>query len=94
MDEAALENITSAVSGQPAAGVGDLPDSVRNDVGGSRRDAFIRRDFLTESAGNILGRSGIGEIGAVGVSVAIANAVYHAAGRVIRSLPITVEQLS
>ena len=29
----------------------------------------------------------------VGVSAAIANAVYHATGRRIRSLPITVEQL-
>jgi aryl-alcohol dehydrogenase-like predicted oxidoreductase len=36
---------------------------------------------------------GIGEIGVVGVSAAIANAVYHATGRRIRSLPITVEPL-
>jgi xanthine dehydrogenase YagR molybdenum-binding subunit len=41
-----------------------------------------------------LGIKGIGEIGIVGVSAAIANAVYHATGRRIRSLPITVEQLS
>jgi len=34
-----------------------------------------------------------GEIAVVGVSAAIANAVYHATGRRIRSLPITVEQL-
>jgi xanthine dehydrogenase YagR molybdenum-binding subunit len=27
------------------------------------------------------------------VSAAIANAVYHAAGRRIRSLPITIDQL-
>jgi CO/xanthine dehydrogenase Mo-binding subunit len=40
-----------------------------------------------------LGLKGIGEIGVVGVSAAIANAVYHATGRRIRSLPITVEQL-
>jgi xanthine dehydrogenase YagR molybdenum-binding subunit len=40
-----------------------------------------------------LGIKGIGEIGVVGVSAAIANAVYHATGRRIRSLPITVEQL-
>jgi CO/xanthine dehydrogenase Mo-binding subunit len=38
-----------------------------------------------------LGIKGIGEIGVVGVSAAIANAVYHATGRRIRSLPITVE---
>jgi CO/xanthine dehydrogenase Mo-binding subunit len=41
-----------------------------------------------------LGIKGIGEIGVVGVSAAIANAVYHATGRRIRSLPITVEDLS
>jgi CO/xanthine dehydrogenase Mo-binding subunit len=40
-----------------------------------------------------IGIKGIGEIGVVGVSAAIANAVYHATGRRIRSLPITVEQL-
>ena len=40
-----------------------------------------------------LGTKGIGEIGLVGVAAAIANAVYHATGRRIRSLPITVEQL-
>jgi CO/xanthine dehydrogenase Mo-binding subunit len=40
-----------------------------------------------------LGIKGTGEIGVVGVSAAIANAVYHATGRRIRSLPITVEQL-
>jgi xanthine dehydrogenase YagR molybdenum-binding subunit len=36
---------------------------------------------------------GIKGIGEIGVSAAIANAVYHATGRRIRSLPITVEQL-
>ena len=40
-----------------------------------------------------MGIKGIGEIGVVGVSAAIANAVYHATGRRIRSLPIRVEQL-
>jgi xanthine dehydrogenase YagR molybdenum-binding subunit len=38
-----------------------------------------------------IGIKGIGEIGVVGVSAAIANAAYHATGRRIRSLPITVE---
>jgi xanthine dehydrogenase YagR molybdenum-binding subunit len=40
-----------------------------------------------------LGIKGIGEIGVVGVSAAIANALSTRAGRRIRSLPITVEQL-
>jgi xanthine dehydrogenase YagR molybdenum-binding subunit len=41
---------------------------------------------------NPVGIKGLGEIGIVGVSAAIANAVYHATGRRIRSLPITIEQ--
>ena len=42
---------------------------------------------------NPVGIKGLGEIGIVGVSAAIANAVYHATGRRIRSLPISIEQL-
>jgi hypothetical protein len=34
-----------------------------------------------------------GEVGTVEVPVAIANAVYHASGRRIRSLPITLDKL-
>jgi xanthine dehydrogenase YagR molybdenum-binding subunit len=40
-----------------------------------------------------LGIKDLGEIGVVGASAAIANAVFHATGRRIRSLPITVDQL-
>jgi xanthine dehydrogenase YagR molybdenum-binding subunit len=40
-----------------------------------------------------IGTKGLGEIGIVGVSAAIANAVHHATGRRIRSLPITIDQL-
>jgi len=36
---------------------------------------------------------GVEGIDMVGVSAAIANAVYRATGRPVRSLPITVEQL-
>lgn len=42
---------------------------------------------------NALGLKGIGEIGIIGVAAAIANAVYHATGRRIRNLPITIHQL-
>jgi len=38
---------------------------------------------------NAMGAKGIGEIAIVGVSGAIANAVYHATGKRVRSLPIT-----
>jgi CO/xanthine dehydrogenase Mo-binding subunit len=39
------------------------------------------------------GTKGIGEIGLSGIAPAIANAVYHATGRRIRSLPIKIDQL-
>ncbi|WP_127503851.1 xanthine dehydrogenase family protein molybdopterin-binding subunit [Actinoplanes solisilvae] len=39
------------------------------------------------------GVKGLGEVGVVGVAAAIANAVYHATGRRMRSLPITIDQL-
>jgi CO/xanthine dehydrogenase Mo-binding subunit len=42
---------------------------------------------------NPIGVKGVGEIGLVGIAAAIANAVYHATGRRIRSLPITIDQL-
>ncbi|MGI5293080.1 xanthine dehydrogenase family protein molybdopterin-binding subunit [Nonomuraea polychroma] len=40
-----------------------------------------------------VGTKGVGEVGLVGVAAAVANAVFHATGRRIRSLPITIDQL-
>ena len=42
---------------------------------------------------NPLGLKGVGEIGIVGVAAAIANAVYHATGKRVRDLPITLDKL-
>jgi xanthine dehydrogenase YagR molybdenum-binding subunit len=42
---------------------------------------------------NELGARGIGEIGITGTGAAIANAVFHATGKRIRDLPITVDKL-
>jgi len=42
---------------------------------------------------NPAGVRGVGEIGITGVSAAIANAVYHATGKRVRSLPITPDKL-
>ena len=42
---------------------------------------------------NPLGAKGIGEIGATGVAAAIANAVFHATGKRVRDLPITLDAL-
>ncbi len=40
-----------------------------------------------------IGAKGIGEIGITGVAAAVANAIYHATGKRIRSLPITPEKV-
>jgi xanthine dehydrogenase YagR molybdenum-binding subunit len=42
---------------------------------------------------NPLGVKGLGEIGIVGVAAAIANAIYHATGKRVRDLPITLDKL-
>jgi xanthine dehydrogenase YagR molybdenum-binding subunit len=42
---------------------------------------------------NPLGAKGLGEIGIVGTAAAIANAVFHATGKRVRSLPITLDKL-
>jgi len=39
------------------------------------------------------GAKGIGELGAVGVSAAVANAVFHATGTRVRDLPIGIHHL-
>jgi xanthine dehydrogenase YagR molybdenum-binding subunit len=42
---------------------------------------------------NPIGAKGIGEIGITGASAAIANAVFHATGKRVRDLPITLDKL-
>jgi xanthine dehydrogenase YagR molybdenum-binding subunit len=42
---------------------------------------------------NKMGIKGVGEIGIVGVASAIANAVYHATGKRVRELPITLDKV-
>jgi xanthine dehydrogenase YagR molybdenum-binding subunit len=42
---------------------------------------------------NAMGVKGIGEISTVGVAAAVANAIFHATGRRIRSLPITPDKV-
>ena len=42
---------------------------------------------------NPLGVKGIGEIGITGVVAAIANAVYHATGKRVRDLPVTLDKV-
>jgi xanthine dehydrogenase YagR molybdenum-binding subunit len=40
-----------------------------------------------------LGARGVGEIGITGAAAAIANAVFHATGKRVRDLPITLDKL-
>jgi xanthine dehydrogenase YagR molybdenum-binding subunit len=40
-----------------------------------------------------LGVKGLGEIGIVGAAAAVANAVFHATGKRIRELPITIDKI-
>ncbi len=40
-----------------------------------------------------LGVKGVGEIGIVGVAAAVSNAVFHATGRRVRDLPITIDKV-
>jgi xanthine dehydrogenase YagR molybdenum-binding subunit len=54
-------------------------------------DVLFVGDFDEEASP--LGAKGLGELTAVSVAPAIANAIYHATGKRIRDLPITVEKL-
>jgi xanthine dehydrogenase YagR molybdenum-binding subunit len=42
---------------------------------------------------NPLGVKGLGEIGVVGTAAAVANAIFHATGKRVRELPITIDKL-
>ncbi|MFL6641654.1 MAG: xanthine dehydrogenase family protein molybdopterin-binding subunit [Paraburkholderia graminis] len=42
---------------------------------------------------NPLGVKGVGEIGVVGVAAAVSNAIWHATGKRVRDLPITLDKL-
>ena len=42
---------------------------------------------------NPLGVKGLGEIGIVGTAAAIGNAIFHATGKRVRDLPITIDKL-
>lgn len=59
----------------------DIPDIQVIDVG------------IPDPHASALGGKGVGEVGIVGVAPAIANAVFHATGKRIRELPITLEKL-
>jgi xanthine dehydrogenase YagR molybdenum-binding subunit len=68
---------------------GDYHVPTNFDIG--KLDAmFINED---DKIPNKMGIKGIGEVGIVGVAAAIANAVFNATGKRVRSLPITPDKL-
>jgi xanthine dehydrogenase YagR molybdenum-binding subunit len=71
------------------ASLGDYLVPVNADAPDVDVDLIEVRDEVV----NPLGVKGVGEIGQVGVAAAIANAVFHATGRRVRSLPIRIEDL-
>jgi xanthine dehydrogenase YagR molybdenum-binding subunit len=46
-----------------------------------------------DSEVNPMGIKGVGETGIVGVAAAVANAIYHATGKRVRDLPITLNKI-
>ena len=63
---------------------------VNADIGGEIDVIFVEEHDDIVSP---LGAKGVGEIGIVGVASAIANAVYHATGKRVRDLPITIDKM-
>lgn len=51
--------------------------------------------FVNEPAPEVtpLGVRGLGEIGIVGIAAEVADAIFHATGKRVRSLPITIDKL-
>ena len=83
------ETVTNAGTGRIAnATLGDYLVPVNADIGTLDVIFVGGRDRMTP-----IGTKGVGEVGLAGVDAAIANAVFHATGRRIRRLPITIDQL-
>jgi xanthine dehydrogenase YagR molybdenum-binding subunit len=59
----------------------DVPEIITIDVG------------VPDLQASALGGKAVGELGIVGVAAAISNAVYHATGKRVRDLPITMDKL-
>lgn len=71
------------------ANLADYLVPVNADIASVEAIMVAEEDRLVNSAGV----KGVGEIGVVGMAAAISNAVFHATGRRLRSLPIRIEDL-
>jgi xanthine dehydrogenase YagR molybdenum-binding subunit len=81
MDPATAQFINRNYSGYLVPTNADIPELEVLFVGGFDEEA------------SPLGAKGLGELTAVSVAPAIANAVFHATGRRVRDLPITIEKV-
>jgi xanthine dehydrogenase YagR molybdenum-binding subunit len=71
------------------ANIAEYHVAVNADVGSVEVEMLDEKDELV----NPLGAKGIGELGIVGTSAAVANAVYHATGIRVRKTPILIEDI-
>jgi len=91
MGQALLEGnrMDTARAGWASTSLGEYLVPVNADAPDVDVDLIEVEDHVTGP----LGVKGVGEIGQVGSSAAIANAVYHATGYRVRELPIAIEHL-
>ena len=71
------------------ANIAEYHVAVNADVVSVQVEMLDEQDELV----NPLGVKGIGELGIVGTSAAVANAVYHATGVRVRKTPILIEDI-
>jgi xanthine dehydrogenase YagR molybdenum-binding subunit len=71
------------------ANLADYMIPVNADIGEVRIIMVPEEDRII----NPIGVKGIGEIGIVGTSAALANAIYHATGQRLRDLPLRIDSL-
>lgn len=84
----ALFEETVSIAGRPInTSLGDYVVAVNADVPEIDVSFVGAPDPLTQ-----VGAKGIGELSIIGVAAAVANAVYHATGKRIRSLPLSIDK--
>jgi xanthine dehydrogenase YagR molybdenum-binding subunit len=84
------ETVYDPVTGLPATrNLADYHLPVHADV----NDIDVHFVGEPDYAFNPMGARGMGEIGITGAAAAVANAVYHATGKRVRDLPITMDKL-
>jgi len=84
------ETLYDSATGLPATrNLADYHVPVNADIQAIEAHFVGEPDF----AFNSMGARGMGEIGITGTAAAVANAVFHATGRRVRELPITLDKL-